>query len=335
MMYTVRMIDSPVMTWVGGICWVPIAERTIDSTTEIFTKLVTMMITNGQQGENAERAKQHQRPRGDRALQLKVGRRKSRPAAATLLAPRRRPAPQTSPTPVPTAAAISRALADRGRRRAPRFKERCARPTFDSSVGRAGLSPVRSLDSADDPIARPKVRSSGSVGRAGPSSIRSHDSDDDPIARPNVRSSRCVDRSRPSTDRPSTDRPSTDRNRDDRRGRSFCAYESTFEARASASVRPRWLLLIGPQPRGPMSQAFTDHFSSLSLAGERDSSPSFANPGAVGTGSARSRSSCSASSLDINVMFCSAAPTRKYSSPSCKDHDRALLVDRQAVDDLQ
>jgi hypothetical protein len=41
------MIASPVITWVGGICWVPIAVRTIESTTEIFTKLVTIISAKG------------------------------------------------------------------------------------------------------------------------------------------------------------------------------------------------------------------------------------------------------------------------------------------------
>ncbi len=37
----------PVITCVGGICWVPSAERTMESTTEIFTKLVTIINTKG------------------------------------------------------------------------------------------------------------------------------------------------------------------------------------------------------------------------------------------------------------------------------------------------
>src|SRR5215217_82600 len=41
------MTASPVITWVGGICWVPSAERTMESTTEIFTKLVTIISAKG------------------------------------------------------------------------------------------------------------------------------------------------------------------------------------------------------------------------------------------------------------------------------------------------
>ena len=60
------MIASPVITWVGGICWVPSAMRTMESTTEIFTKLVTIISTNGTSASAASAMMQHQRAGGER-----------------------------------------------------------------------------------------------------------------------------------------------------------------------------------------------------------------------------------------------------------------------------
>ena len=38
---------SPVITWLGGTCWVPSAFLRMDNTTEIFTNEVNMITTNG------------------------------------------------------------------------------------------------------------------------------------------------------------------------------------------------------------------------------------------------------------------------------------------------
>jgi hypothetical protein len=47
MMKMVRTKASPVTTWLGGICCVPRALRTIESTTAIFTNEVSMMSMKG------------------------------------------------------------------------------------------------------------------------------------------------------------------------------------------------------------------------------------------------------------------------------------------------
>ena len=47
MMVAESTAASPVSTIVGGACWVPSAERTMESTTTIFEKLVSIIIANG------------------------------------------------------------------------------------------------------------------------------------------------------------------------------------------------------------------------------------------------------------------------------------------------
>ena len=44
---------SPVITWLGGTCCVPMAVRRIDSTTATFTKLVTMISKKGSSASTA------------------------------------------------------------------------------------------------------------------------------------------------------------------------------------------------------------------------------------------------------------------------------------------
>ena len=53
MTYTVNMMAIPVITVVGGACCIPMAWRVIDSTTAIFTKLVTIMPTKGKSASPA------------------------------------------------------------------------------------------------------------------------------------------------------------------------------------------------------------------------------------------------------------------------------------------
>ena len=47
------MMAMPVITVVGGACWVPMAWRVMDSTTAILTKLVTIMPTKGTRAKPA------------------------------------------------------------------------------------------------------------------------------------------------------------------------------------------------------------------------------------------------------------------------------------------